>query len=255
MSTRRLASMDILTLKSQSAGMEWREDGVLLAVRPHGETGAIIEIFTAGQGRYAGVVRGGASRKMAPILQPGAQLDCEWRARLSEHLGQFTVEPIESRAGKLIGDRGGLLALASVTALLSFALPERAPYPALYARSIAILDGIGADAWGLAYLRWELALLSELGFGLDLDRCAVTGSTEDLAFVSPRTGRAVARGAAGEWADRLLLLPPALIGGSEGLAEALRVTGHFLHHHLAPSLGERPLPPARDRLVNWLSRT
>lgn len=234
--------------------MEWREDGVLLSVRPHGENGAIIAVFTAGQGCHAGVVRGGASRRMAPILQPGAQLDCTWQARLSDHLGQFKVEPIQSRAGALMGDRGGLLALASVTALLAYALPERAVYPALYAHSIAILDGIGAEAWGLAYLHWELALLSELGFGLDLERCAVTGGTENLAFVSPRTGRAVAREAAGEWAAKLLPLSDALRGGSDGLPEALRVTGHFLHHHLAPSLGDRPLPPARDRLVAWLGR-
>lgn len=236
--------------------MEWREDGVLLAVRPHGETGAIIDVFTASQGRAAGVVRGGGSRRMAPLLQPGAQLDCTWSARLAEHLGQFKVEPIQSRAGALMGDRGGLLGLSSVTALLAFALPERAAYPALYARSIAILDGIGAEAWALAYLQWELALLAELGFGLDLDRCAASGSVDDLAYVSPKSGRAVSKHAAGAWADRLLPLTPALRGaGPEGLPEAMRVTGHFLHHHLAPSLGDRPLPPARDRLAAWLSRT
>jgi len=246
--------MDKPRARAQIAGMEWREDGMLLATRPHGETGAIVEVFTAGQGRYAGVVRGGGSRRMAPILQPGAQLDCTWRARLSEHLGQFTVEPIKSRAGGLMGDRGGLLALSAVTSLLAFALPEREAYPALYARSVAILDGIGADAWGLAYLHWEMALLAELGFGLDLARCAVSGSTEDLAYISPKTGRAVARGAAGYWADRLLPFPDALRGGSEGQSAAFDVTSHFLHQHLAPALGDRPVPPARDRLVAWLSR-
>ena len=246
--------MDILTRAPQIGRMEWREDGVLLAVRPHGETGAIIDVFTAAQGRHAGVVRGGASRKLAPLLQPGAQLDCAWKARLSEHLGQFTVEPVKSRAGALMGDRGGLLALSAVTALLAFSLPERAAYPALYARSIAILDGIGAEAWGRAYLQWELALLAELGFGLDLEKCARSGALDDLAYISPRTGRAVARGAAGEWADRLLPFPEALRGGAEGLTEGLQVTGHFLHTHLAPSLGDRPLPPARDRLVAWLGR-
>lgn len=247
--------MDIPTARAQINPMEWREDGVLLAVRPHGETGAIIEVFTAGQGRYGGVVRGGASRRLAPHLQPGAQLDCTWSARLSEHLGQFKIEPVRSRAGALIGDRGGLLALSAVTALLAYALPERAVYPALYARSIAILDGIGAEEWGRAYLQWELALLAELGFGLDLTRCAVTGAAEGLVYVSPRTGRAVSEAGAGDWAERLLPLTPVLAGtGAEGLSDALRVTGHFLHHHLAPSLGDRPLPPARDRLVAWLTR-
>ncbi|MEM9320384.1 MAG: DNA repair protein RecO [Pseudomonadota bacterium] len=235
--------------------MEWREDGVCLAARPHGESGAIAEIFTQNHGRTAGVVRGGASRKLAPVLQPGAQLDATWRARLSEHLGQFTVEPVKSRAGAVMGDRGGLLGLAAVTALLAYALPERAPYPALYARTIAILDGLGAEAWGLAYLGWETALLRDLGFGLDLESCAATGTKDDLAFISPRTGRAVSRQAAGDWAPKLLPLAPALVGGKDGLADSLRVTGHFLHHHLAPSLGDRALPPARDRLVAWLSRT
>lgn len=246
--------MDMGLWAYQIAVMEWREDGVLLATRPHGETGAIIEVFTGAHGRHAGVVRGGASRKLAPLLQPGAQLDCAWKARLSDHLGQYQVEPIRSRAGALMGDRGGLLALASVTALLAFSLPERAAYPALYARSIAILDGIGAEAWARAYLQWELALLAEMGFGLDLSACAVTGSTEDLIYISPKTGRAVSRGAAGQWADRLLPFSNILAGGEDGLRDGLKVTGHFLHEHLAPSLGDRPLPPARDRLVAWLIR-
>lgn len=246
--------MDFAALPRQIAPMEWREDGVLLATRPHGESGAIIEVFTETHGRHAGVVRGGGSRKMAPVLQPGAQLDCTWKARLQDHLGQFTVEPIRSRAGALMSDRGGLLALSSVTALLAFALPERATYPALYARSVAILDGIGAEEWGLAYLQWELALLAELGFGLDLETCAVTGTVQDLTYISPKTGRAVSRGAAGQWADRLLPFPEALKGGKDGLQDGLQVTGHFLHTHIAPSLGDKPLPPARDRLVGWLGR-
>ncbi|MBF9034883.1 DNA repair protein RecO [Rhodobacterales bacterium HKCCE2091] len=234
--------------------MEWREDGVLLSVRPHGESGAILELFTAGHGRHAGLVRGGGSRRMAPVLQPGTQLDATWKARLSEHLGQFTVEPLRGRAGAAMADRLALAGLSAVCALLAFALPERAPYPALYARTQALLDGLGAERWGHAYLGFELALLEEMGFGLDLARCAVSGATDELAYVSPRTGRAVARTAAGEWADRLLPLPPALIGGEDGLVEGLSVTGHFLHHHLAPSLGDRPLPPARDRLVALIAR-
>ncbi|MDG4649043.1 DNA repair protein RecO [Roseibacterium sp. SDUM158017] len=238
--------------------MEWREDGILLAVRRHGENAAILEVFTEGHGRHVGVVPGGASRKMAPVLQPGTQLDVTWRARLSEHIGSFRVEPVASRAAEVMGDRTALAGLGAVCALLSFCLPERAPYPALHARTLAVLDGLGAERWAEAYLGWELALLSEMGFGLSLDHCAVTGSTQDLAYISPRTGRAVSRAGAGDYADRLLPFPPCLAGMSgssaDELVAALRTTGHFLENHLAPSLGERPLPPARARLVDLIAR-
>jgi hypothetical protein len=123
--------------------MEWREDGILIAVRRHGETAAILEVFTNGHGRHVGVVPGGASRRMAPILQPGAQLDVTWRARLSDHIGSFRVEPILSRAADVMGDRLALAGLGAVCALLSFCLPERAPYPALYARASRFWTGWG----------------------------------------------------------------------------------------------------------------
>ena len=239
--------------------MEWRDEGLLLAVRPHGESAAIIEVFTEAHGRHAGVVRGGASRRIAPILQPGAQLDVTWRARLEEHIGSFTVEPVRSRAAAALADRRALAGLSAVTALLAFCLPERAAHPALYRRSVALMDLLPeAELWPLAYLRWELALLEEMGFGLDLSACAVTGATEGLAFVSPKSGRAVTRAGAGDWADRLLPLPPCLLGEGEAadaeVALALATTGHFLHHHLAPQIGERPLPQARQRFVDLLSR-
>jgi DNA repair protein RecO (recombination protein O) len=238
--------------------MEWREDGILLAVRRHGESAAILEVFTQGQGRHVGVVPGGASRKMTPILQPGAQLDVTWRARLSDHIGSFRVEPVTSRAADVMGDRLALAGLGAVCALLAFCLPERATYPALYARSLALLDGLGAERWADAYLGWELALLTEMGFGLSLETCAVTGSTEDLIHVSPRTGRAVSRKGAGDWADRLLPFPPCLNGAPserpEDLLAGLRTTGHFLSDHLAPSLGDKTLPSARQRLVDLIAR-
>ncbi len=238
--------------------MEWREDGVLLAARRHGETAIIIEVFTRDHGLHAGVVPGGASRKMAPILQPGAGLDLVWRARLDEHIGTFRVEPLQSRA-HLMEDRLSLAALNAVAALLTFALPEREPHPALYDRTIALLEMIGeGPVWPLAYLRWEMALLDDLGFGLDLGTCAATGATEGLLYVSPKSGRAVSGAGAGAWKDRLLPLSPDLVGkGSgerEGVLQGLRVTSHFLARHLAPALGEHPLPAARQRFIDVLSR-
>lgn len=250
--------MDKAAWRPDSPAMEWREEGILLAARRHGETAAILEIFTEQRGKYAGVLPGGASRRMAPVLQPGAQLDATWRARLSEHIGSFRVELVASRAADALGDRLSLAGLGAVCALLAFCLPERAPYPALFARSRALLDGLGAERWAEAYLGWEVALLSEMGFGLSLERCAVTGSTQDLAYVSPRTGRAVSRAGAGGYADRLLPLPPCLAGMPGGeptdIAAALGTTGHFLESHLAPSLGDRPLPAARRRLVDLIAR-
>ncbi|WP_343116201.1 DNA repair protein RecO [Ostreiculturibacter nitratireducens] len=238
--------------------MEWRDEGALLSVRAHGESAAIIEVFTPAHGRHAGVVRGGGSRRLAPILQPGAQLDVTWRARLDEHIGAFTVEPIRSRAG-LMADRLALSALNSVCALLRFTLPEREPHPSLYASTIGLLDALGGEPdWHLRYVRWELKLLEDMGYGLDLGSCAVTGAREDLVYVSPKSGRAVSRKGAGEWADRLLPLPQFLLGQGpatvEELAAALRTTGHFLERHLAADLGDKPLPDSRRRFVEQLAR-
>src|SRR6056297_82004 len=238
--------------------MEWRDQGILLSTRHHGETSAIIEVFTSRHGRHAGVVRGGASRRMAPVLQPGAQLDVQWRARLEDHLGTFRVEPLKSRAW-VMGDRLALAGLNAVCALLRFALPEREAHAALYRKSLVSLDLLDQpEIWPLAYLNWEMALLEEMGFGLDLRRCAVLGEkANDLSYISPRTGRAVSRAGAGEWADRLLPLPPCLLGDGPApdaeIVQGLDVTGHFLRHHLAPQLGDRPLPDARARLVSLVT--
>ncbi|NVK15319.1 MAG: DNA repair protein RecO [Rhodobacteraceae bacterium] len=239
--------------------MEWRDHGILLSVRRHGESSAIIDVFTEEHGRHAGVVRGGGSRRMAPILQPGAQLDVTWRARLEDHLGSYQAEPLRSRAAAALSGRLALAGLNTVTALLSFCLPEREPHAGLYTRSEQLLDLLGnEDLWLLAYLRWEMALLEEMGFGLDLSACAVTGSRFGLAYVSPKTGRAVSREGAGDWADRLLPLPPVMLGLGDAedaeIVQALRTTGHFLEAHLAPSLGNHPPPEARARLLDLLSR-
>jgi len=239
--------------------MEWRDEGALLSVRQHGESAAIIEVFSAEHGRHVGVVRGGASRRLAPILQPGAQLDLTWKARLDEHIGAFVVEPLQARSAAMLGDRLALSGLNAVCGLLCFALPEREPFPDLYIASLDLLDAMEAGSgWWLDYLRWEMQLLEELGYGLDLSACAVTGSTDDLIYVSPKSGRAVSRSGAGEWADRLLPLPACLLGqpkaSAADLAAGLAMTGHFLNARLAPALGERPLPEARRRLVDLLVR-
>lgn len=234
--------------------MDWQDEGALLSVRPHGEASAIVEVFTRAHGRHAGVVRGGTSRRMAPVLQPGAQVQVVWRARLGEHIGSFTVEPLRARTG-VMGDAGRLAALTSVCAMLRLALPEREAHGALWTDTVALLDGLeggGAD-WALDYLRWEVRLLEDLGYGLDLASCAVTGVTDDLAYVSPRSGRAVSRAGAGDWADRLLPLPGCLTGAALApgdLAAGLALTGHFLRKGLAPVLDGRDLPEARARLAS-----
>lgn len=238
--------------------MEWRDEGVLLSVRPHGESAAIIEVFTALHGRHAGVVRGGASRRLAPMLQPGAQVSVTWRARLEDHIGVFLVEPLRSRAGAL-GDRLALAGLSAVCALLQVALAEREAHQSLWIASTGLLDTLlERPDWPVRYLRWEMLLLEELGFGLDLATCAVTGSREDLVFVSPRTGRAVSRAGAGDWAPKLLPLPVALLGQGPAspfeIAQGLALTGHFLLRELSPMLNGRPLPEARARLIDLLAR-
>lgn len=229
----------------------------MLTMRPHGESSAIIEVFTAAHGRHAGVVRGGASRRMAAVVQPGTQVDVVWRARLDEQIGSYTVEPLQSRAG-LMADRLALAGLNAICAMLHAALPERESHPALYRHSIALLNALQTSGWPPDYLRWEQALLEELGFALDLTRCAITGSREDLAYVSPKTGRAVNRDAAGDWAARLLPLPPVMLGQGPAsrieIAQGLAITGHFLTRSLEPTLNGRPLPEARHRLLDLLAR-
>jgi DNA repair protein RecO (recombination protein O) len=238
--------------------MEWQGTGTILSMRLHGESAAIIEVFTDTQGRHAGVVRGGASRKMAAHLQAGTQVAVTWRARLGEHIGTYSVEPIRARAG-IMADSLALAGLNAVCALTQMALPEREPQGAFWAQTMALLDAMdqGAD-WPPDYLRWELELLQTLGFGLDLTRCAVTGGREDLAYVSPKTGRAVGRDAAGEWAARLLPLPPVLLGQGpatpQEIAQGLQLTGVFLNRGLMPILGDKTLPAARGRLLANLAR-
>jgi DNA repair protein RecO (recombination protein O) len=241
--------------------MDWRDEGILLTARRHGESAAIVEVFTAAHGRHAGVVRGGAGRRMAPVLQPGALLAVEWSARLEEHIGAFRVDPVSTRAAVLMGDRAALAALGAMTALIAATMPERDSHPELYARSRDLLAALGsAPDWPARYAAWELALLAELGFGLDLASCAATGSREDLVWVSPKSGRAVSRTAGAPWADRLLALPAFLREAWEAsppraeIAAALALTGYFLEARIAPGLPREALPAARARAVEAILR-
>ena len=243
--------------------MEWHDEGILISVRRHGESSAIIEALTRDHGRHAGVVRGGGSRRMAPVLQPGARLALHWQARLEDHIGTFRVEPEPGLTGLLLGDRAALAALGSVTSLIAVSLPEREAHPRLYARTHTLVESlVVAPDWPGLYAAWELALLAELGFGLDLATCAALGTTEDLVCVSPKSGRAVSRQAGAPWADRLLPLPAFLRDGwptgatlpATELADALRLTGHFLENRLAPQLMRESLPAARARAVDAILR-
>lgn len=234
--------------------MHWRDQAMLLTARKHGENKAILEVFTSRNGLHSGILPGGTSRKLAPLLQPGAQLDVEWRARLDEHMGTFRVEPVRSRAPALLADRIALAALSSACSLISRTLPEREPNPELYDATVSMLDRIRADRdWLAAYLKWELNLLKEIGFALDLSTCAATGTAVDLRYVSPRTGRAVSTIGAGKWVNRLLPLPFCFDDGvfrsySE-ISDGLRTTGHFLEKCLCSKANGPAVPAARTRFA------
>jgi len=235
--------------------MEWTGEGVLISNRRHGENAAIIEVFTRDRGRTAGLVRGGSGRRLSPILQPGAQLAVSWRARLEEHLGTFTVEPIKSRSAQAMSDRLSLAALSAFCALTSEFLPEQDPHARLYDLGLQYLDAMEQGGlWHRDYIGWEIALLTELGFGIDLNECAATGVEDDLIYVSPKTGRAVCRSAGAPYHDRLLPLPAFLLDGSEpsshDLAAALKMTSYFLSRWAAPALNKADIPAARQRLYD-----
>ncbi len=240
--------------------MEWQDTGTIISVRKHGESSTIVDVLTATHGRHAGLVRGGAGRKLAPILQPGTQVDVEWRARLEEHLGNYTIEPIQSRAA-ILSNRLALPAMGSVCALVNFGFPERMSFPRLYSATIALFDQMAAGgAWLSDYALWEYAVLEELGYGLDLESCAATGVQQDLIYVSPKSGRAVCRSAGAKWADRMLPLPRFLrvqtaTKEAAEVLDALKTTGYFLEQRLAPALGNRPLPDARARFLTVLQKT
>ncbi len=238
--------------------MDWTEDGIVLAARKHGEASAVVQLFTRGHGRHAGLVRGGAGSRARGVYQAGNLVAARWRARLAEHLGSFTCELVRSHAAGILDDPLRLAGLASACAVAEATLPERHPYPALYDATFALIEAIvDADGWATDYVRWEIGLLGELGFGLDLARCAATGGTDDLVYVSPKTGRAVSRAAGEPYRDRLLVLPGFLIGAGavDGAAvvAGLRLAGRFLDDHVFGPDG-RAMPPARERFVDRIAR-
>ena len=233
--------------------MEWIGEALLIGVRRHGESSVIAETMVVGRGRCLGLVRGGRASRMAATLQPGNSVQLTWRARLENHLGLFTVELLQARAAELIADRTRLYLAQLVFDHLRL-LPERDPHDRLLGMALRLIDN---PPDGAALARFELALLDELGFGLDLSACAVTGTSDDLTHVSPRTGRAVCRAEAAPYLDRLLPLPSFLtVRGNASppdIAAALRLTGHFLAMHVWDPRQLTP-SPTRELLAEMLSR-
>jgi DNA repair protein RecO (recombination protein O) len=233
----------------------WDDQGLILSVRRHGEHDAIISILTENNGRYAGLVKAGSSRRMKGALQPGNVVKAVWRARLDEHLGTLTIELVQSHSAALMTDADRLAALSSMCAVLDALLPERQPQPEIERATLTFVKTLANDGWAARYALWELQVLRELGFGLDLTSCAGTGSIENLIYVSPKSGRAVSADAGAPYKERLLALPAFLrehaIATDSDVAAALSLTGHFFQAHVfAPQ--RQTLPAARDRLVERL---
>jgi len=239
--------------------MQWSDEGVILSVRAHGETAAVAEIFTRAHGRHLGLVHGGRSRRLRPILQTGNHVDAVWKARLAEHLGNVSVELRKGYAAQAMDDPLALAGLSSLCALARL-LAERDPHPSLFEVTLFVLSFLDEpDVWPALMVRWEMALLDELGFGLDLASCAATGGREDLVYVSPKSGRAVSAGAGAPYKDRMLSLPAFLAKGYQGAATisdvvaGLELTGHFLETRvLIPR--EDTMPQARRRLAELIAR-
>ncbi len=234
--------------------MEWIDEGLVLSVRPHGETAAVAEMFTRARGRHLGLVHGGRSRKLRPLLQTGNHVDIGWKGRLPEDLGSMTVELRRGFAAEAMARAADLAALTSFS-VLAHLLPERDPHPGLYEISLFVLSFLeDAEVWPALMVRWELALLDELGFGLDLSKCAATGASDNLIYVSPRSGRAVSADAGEPYKDRLLILPAFLRGETHGpvtqtdIAAGFALTAHFLKTRVLEPR-ELDMPDARQRMV------
>lgn len=242
--------------------MEWTDEAIVLAARPHGETAAIVTLLSATHGRHAGLVQGGQTPRHKAGLQPGTLATIQWRARLLDHLGSFSLDPQISFAARHLDNPEILALIASAAAMADLCLPERQPMPGAYAGLLALLSLEDTTLWGPVYVKWEMELLKAVGYGLDLSCCAATGrADEHLTHVSPRTGRAVGQSAAAPYASKLLPLPAFLCGASSwtdaDILDGLSLMGHFLlrsvlahtYGNLAP--GASPFPPARQRLIDF----
>ena len=238
--------------------MEWRDEAMVLGVRRHGETSVIAELMTRDHGRHLGLVRGGRSRQMQPILQAGNSVDAVWRARIEEHLGLYALEGLKLRTSDFMTSARALHGMGLIGALLRL-LPEREPHRRLYDMAAVIVDAL-SDA-GLVpalIVRFELEILVELGFGLDLTECAATGATEDLVFVSPKSGRAVSRAAGEPYVDRMLPLPAFLMSDTPErqvefaqVRDGFRLTGYFLQRDIFAPRGMQ-MPDARALYLSLL---
>jgi len=241
-----------------SQAMDFDDDAYVLSARAHGETGAIVELLTAGHGRYAAHVAGGASRRMKPFLQAGARVLARFRARTAEQLGSAALEPVGEGPSALFDDPLALAGVAAAAAVAAGALPEREPHPGAFLAFEALTEAFAhPDIWPAVFVRFEAGLLTDLGFGFDLSKCAATGVTDDLIYVSPKTGRAVSRAAGEPYKDRLLALPPFLLSaqgrlGPGDVGAGLDLTGHFLEAFIFNPMN-RPLPPARLWLLDRLA--
>jgi DNA repair protein RecO (recombination protein O) len=239
--------------------MQWTESGFIIGTRRHGETSLIVEAFTREHGRHLGLVKGGRGTRWRGVLQPGNQVRFTWRARLSEHLGHYAVEPEALRAAEIMADPLALAALNSLNAMVRL-LPERDPHAALFSLYEAIVEALPARAgWPAALARFELTLLAELGFGLDLESCAATGTNDDLAYVSPKSGRAVSLSAGAPYKDKLLVLPRFLLDEAlapetvDDLIAAFRLTRYFLARDVYAPRGLTP-PESDERMIRLLRR-
>ncbi len=243
------------------AAMRWSDEAVVLSVRRHGESGLLVHLLTRSQGRHAGLVRGGQRPKLRAVYQIGNRLLVTWSARLAEHLGALQGELMRGYAAGLIADPARLACLAAAAAMADAALPEREPHQAAHDGLVALLERLERDdGWAAAYVAWEMRLLADLGFGLDLARCAATGATADLVYVSPKSGCAVSAAAGDPYRDRLLPLPRFLRAGETGAATAeevqdgLALTGFFLDRRVFAA-ERRKLPAARARFAERLRRS
>ena len=239
--------------------MQWSDEAIVLSVKPHGETAAVVELLTRAHGRHLGLVHGGRSRKLRPILQTGNHVDATWKARLSDQLGHFSVELGRPFAAEAMESAAALAALSTLTGLARL-LPERDPHPNLYEITLFVLGFLDdVTVWPALLVRWELALLEELGFGLDLSECAATGANDQLIYVSPKSGRAVSASAGEPYRDRLLRLPGFLVKGRPGpvtvsdVHDGFVLTGYFLESRVLAPRGEK-LPDARSRIMANVDR-